>query len=319
MDDMTKELDLARQAELNGLTANVNGKKMTIKEIEKQIKDLEKEIFNIEESRLEPAQEAIRQAEILRDTKLTALDNEKIKWDQLKNKIDLANTSAVDYVKSLKEANTLATGAKADTETKSAGTTTTDSSGSGATKAVAPTGKGTKFGQLSGDKKFVWNGLKWLPVNTNPNIQGNLAGPEKAGTKIGQMSSDGKWKWTGKTWQHLALGGPARGTDVVPAMLTPGEFIMSRSAVNKYGTGLMDSINNGTLSMPAYSVADSAGSTEISSTVANYSTIDNSSVYNSYTINVTGGSNANANDVARLVIGKIKNIDNQRVKGNRIR
>ena len=34
-------------------------------------------------------------------------------------------------------------------------------------------------------------------------------------------------------------------TDTVPAMLTPGEFVMSKSAVEKYGVGFMRSINNG--------------------------------------------------------------------------
>ena len=38
-------------------------------------------------------------------------------------------------------------------------------------------------------------------------------------------------------------GGMARGTDTVPAMLTPGEFVMSRGAVDKFGSGFMESIN----------------------------------------------------------------------------
>jgi len=38
-------------------------------------------------------------------------------------------------------------------------------------------------------------------------------------------------------------GGLNMGTDVVPAMLTPGEFIMSRGAVNKFGVDFMESIN----------------------------------------------------------------------------
>ena len=35
----------------------------------------------------------------------------------------------------------------------------------------------------------------------------------------------------------------AHGTDTVPAMLTPGEFVMSRGAVNKYGVGTLSSMN----------------------------------------------------------------------------
>lgn len=36
-----------------------------------------------------------------------------------------------------------------------------------------------------------------------------------------------------------------RGTDTVPAMLTPGEFVMNKDAVDKYGIGFMQSLNNG--------------------------------------------------------------------------
>lgn len=36
-----------------------------------------------------------------------------------------------------------------------------------------------------------------------------------------------------------------KGTDTVPAMLTPGEFVMRKSAVDKYGVGFMSAINGG--------------------------------------------------------------------------
>lgn len=39
--------------------------------------------------------------------------------------------------------------------------------------------------------------------------------------------------------------GGAAGGDTVPAMLTPGEFVMSKNAVSKYGTGLMQKLNRG--------------------------------------------------------------------------
>ena len=50
-----------------------------------------------------------------------------------------------------------------------------------------------------------------------------------------------------------AAGGPIpgginwapRGTDTVPAMLTPGEFVMKKSAVDKYGMSFMSAINEG--------------------------------------------------------------------------
>ena len=53
---------------------------------------------------------------------------------------------------------------------------------------------------------------------------------------------------TGKDFgvpSYFAKGGAARGTDTVPAMLTPGEFVMSKSAVERHGIGFMRSINKG--------------------------------------------------------------------------
>ena len=42
----------------------------------------------------------------------------------------------------------------------------------------------------------------------------------------------------------LAGGGKAVGTDIVPAMLTPGEFVMSKGAVDMFGTDFMESVNS---------------------------------------------------------------------------
>jgi hypothetical protein len=43
-----------------------------------------------------------------------------------------------------------------------------------------------------------------------------------------------------------------KGTDTVPAMLTPGEFVMQKSAVDKYGGGMMKEINAGTFSFGGF-------------------------------------------------------------------
>lgn len=47
-------------------------------------------------------------------------------------------------------------------------------------------------------------------------------------------------------------GGVAR-SDTVPAMLTPGEYVVNRSAVSRFGTGFFESLNN--LSLPAQALA----------------------------------------------------------------
>jgi hypothetical protein len=49
----------------------------------------------------------------------------------------------------------------------------------------------------------------------------------------------------GVTPRRLAAGGSAGGADVIPAMLTPGEFVMSAGAVRQHGVGAMRSLNKG--------------------------------------------------------------------------
>jgi hypothetical protein len=90
---------------------------------------------------------------------------------------------------------------------------------------------------------------------------------------------------------YFAAGGFARGTDTVPAMLTPGEFIMSRYAVDKYGVENMKSINSGS------AIGDS--------------------VYN-YNLNLNVKSDANPDEIARAVMVQIKSVDAQRIRGTRI-
>jgi hypothetical protein len=90
--------------------------------------------------------------------------------------------------------------------------------------------------------------------------------------------------------KYFAVGGFAKGTDTVPAMLTPGEFIMSKYAVDTYGVDNMRKINNG----------DSIGGT----------------VYNNtYTLTVNAKTDANPNDIAQTVMSTIKRVDDRRIRG----
>jgi hypothetical protein len=74
-------------------------------------------------------------------------------------------------------------------------------------------------------------------------------------------------------------------------MLTPGEFVINKNAANGLGVNNLNKLNSG----------ESLGS----------------SVYNySVGINVTNA-NADANDIARAVMGQIKYIDSQRIRGQR--
>ena len=91
--------------------------------------------------------------------------------------------------------------------------------------------------------------------------------------------------------KYFANGGFARGTDIIPSMLTPGEFVMSKYAVQSHGADTMRAINNGS------SVGDS--------------------VYN-YSINVNVTSDSNPDEIARAVMAQIKSVDSQKIRGVRI-
>ena len=94
--------------------------------------------------------------------------------------------------------------------------------------------------------------------------------------------------------RYMAAGGifKSMGTDTVPAMLTPGEFVIRRRAVQNFGLENLKSINNSSAS---------AGD----------------SVYN-YSLNVNVKSDANPDEIARAVMTNIKRVESQRVRGSRL-
>ena len=99
----------------------------------------------------------------------------------------------------------------------------------------------------------------------------------------------------------FAMGGYAMGTDTVPAMLTPGEFVIKKSAVDRIGPSTLNKINR---------FAEGG-------LVGGMSTDTANSVYNNmYEINVNVSSNSNPDQIANAVMTKIRQIDNKRVRGS---
>jgi hypothetical protein len=92
--------------------------------------------------------------------------------------------------------------------------------------------------------------------------------------------------------QRFVEGGFAIGTDTVPAMLTPGEFVVSQPAVKNFGVDNLKSINSGTYG--------------------------GDSVYN-YSVNVNvANTGANPNEIAQTVMAQIRQIDSQRIRSNNL-
>jgi hypothetical protein len=114
---------------------------------------------------------------------------------------------------------------------------------------------------------------------------GGLAGYKPAREKIPMQMSYG-----GMVPKYFAVGGMSIGTDIIPAMLTPGEFVMTKYAVDSYGVDKMKAINSGSY--------------------------DGEKVYN-YNLNVNVKSDANPEDIARVVMTQIRQVDSQRIRAQR--
>ena len=106
----------------------------------------------------------------------------------------------------------------------------------------------------------------------------------------GAFGNWGNWSMGGLIPKYFSFGGFAKGTDTVPAMLTPGEFIMSKYAVDTYGVDHMKKMNNGDLGSGA--------------------------VYNNtYTLTVNAKTGANPNEIAQAVMSQIKTVNDRSVRG----
>jgi hypothetical protein len=121
---------------------------------------------------------------------------------------------------------------------------------------------------------------------------------------------------------YFAAGGRV-GSDSVPAMLTPGEFVMNKAATKRFGPMLNQMNNSKFPSMiedmtPA--VYSSNNSSVVMPTITSVATTvsDSSTTMYNYNIGITvPQSNASSNDIARAVMSQIKYIDSQRIRGQK--
>jgi TP901 family phage tail tape measure protein len=251
-----EQLERARELQLDKLVGKLG---LTREQLENQIKDLEEKVFDLEEDLLEPAQERIRLAQELRDEQVRSLEvlgKTRDEWDRIRNNVDLAQANSSKFVSSIQNALDnvekliQALGPLAD---QASGTSVTNASSGGAV--------GMSGGGMIIPKRMAMGG-------------------RVKGYRMGGLIP---YKANGGFFKSL-------GSDTIPAMLTPGEFVVRRPAVKDFGVDNLESINRGTYS--------------------------SGSVYN-YNLNVNVKSDSNANDIARTVIAQIKRVDSQRIRGNR--
>jgi hypothetical protein len=271
---------------------------------------LQEKIAKIEEERVEPAEKIVEAAERAKALAIEAvgeagyLGQTKKAWENVADAARNATVESEEFAKSIQEALKAIPGFtevldasgkfmsfKFDPKAYSAwlGTPADDSgTGSGAGNSTVVNAKAlaainTKIANAERYKANVQKLGKWE----------EFAG---ATAKLNQYYAErkkiqGLAKGGMVVPKYFASGGFAMGTDTVPAMLTPGEFVMSNYAVKTHGIDKMRAINSGR------TVGDS--------------------VYNSYELNVNVKSDANADEIARAVMTQIRQVNSQQVRGNR--
>jgi TP901 family phage tail tape measure protein len=147
-----------------------------------------------------------------------------------------------------------------------------------------------------------------LDINNNEAILAAASKSIRSGSASGSRGQLGKilalaegLSSGGVVPKYFASGGYSRGTDTVPAMLTPGEFVVRKFAANKFGINNLHDINNG-----SFKPASMAAINNNSNSVYNYG----------ISVNVSN-SNASTQDIANAVMTQIRNVDSQRIRGQR--
>ena len=111
--------------------------------------------------------------------------------------------------------------------------------------------------------------------------------------------------------KYMAVGGKI-GSDTVPAMLTPGEFVMNKRATQQFGP-MLSMLNES--KYPSMIGSSYSGQQPSSN---NVSVSDNSNAVYNYNVGINvSDSNANPDGIARAVMNQIKYIDSQRIRGQK--
>jgi hypothetical protein len=312
----------ARQNEINGLRGGVSG--LSQKDIQEQQYQINQQIYTLEQGKAEIDKQILAiQDEIytLEQSRQVALDAIQVKADAIAK---IQNGALLDQQNALKAINdqNLQLQLQSDQLAQIIANNDANRIVSGHTREewdnIAAAAKATEelasgdlaraiagFSDTSGTAADAWktikdkyDGIIDKSISIKQYIETIYAPmPEQsASTSMDivarlRQQNGGYLSMGGIVPKYFAVGGYAKGTDTVPAMLTPGEFVMSRYAVNNHGVDTMKALNSGA------GIGDS--------------------VYN-YNLNVSVKSDANPDDIARTVMAQIRQIDSQRIRGVRV-
>jgi TP901 family phage tail tape measure protein len=337
---IAKEAVIAIEDRIYNITELREVKLLEIRKIETEIDGIKSGQLAKDEKKLKDLQDELDKNQEILDAKLLAIDNEKLAWDSVQLKLDAYKSglekskgelvSMLDLIKQIAEAM-----AKIPT-TPSALSSAFVSSGS-TDSYVAPEDDAESIAafeefieiveeldaaQEAADAAAAFADSLSGKAGSDAAMSRKIAAREAAEEAarllalaqaaydatlpVGDVNANGGSGGAGAgrfgfqvaakggliAPMKFAMGGFASGTDTVPAMLTPGEFVMSKYAVDSYGVDKMKAINSGS---HAY---------------------DGQKVYN-YNLNVNVKSDANPEDIARVVMTQIRQVDSQRIRVQR--
>ena len=313
IEQQTKALEASRQQALSGITAGgmtkdqieartyqIGQQTFLLEQQRKIVQNeittlqdknytLEQGIYSIKQTSLIPAQAQVDKAKLALDeynkqtdsivSSITYLGKTQTEWDNVKVRVEAAS-SAIDLQNlELKKASQI-------------------------TKDIFAEWDKIKSKVITITTNYVTGSNAGL---TNPTTQTSAFRARMYGGKILPMAMGGMVP------KYMMAGGGV-GSDTVPAMLTPGEFVMNKQATKSFGP-LLSMLNESKYPSMIGSSYDGKGSG--GGGIATSVSDNSSNVYN-YSVGITvPQSNANPNDIARAVIGQIKYIDNQRIRGQR--
>jgi len=293
-------LDAARKQELdsllvNGMTrAQIEERQYQISQLTYAIEQKRNTELNAQNIKLEAAQKIYDDTQKQFDAALKTITDQKIEWEKQKLIVD-ALPGTLENVNSMLETQEAAVLAIAAAWAAVAAAQASGGGGGGGGSGGG--GNGTPGTTFSDPSEEILQAIE----------EGKILMTE---AEMIRAMNTGFLSSGGLVPKYFANGGLSRGTDTVPAMLTPGEFVMRKSAVDKFGP-LLSAIND-----PSFKIPKSSSYGGASSGVNNV--VDNSSAMYNYNIGITvPQSNANPNDIANAVIGQIKYIDAQRIRGQR--
>jgi TP901 family phage tail tape measure protein len=331
MQSQRDALDTAKEQELGSVTDSQGRNRESL---EASILDLKKQIFTIEQEQLAPANERLRLLDLEKQgeiDRITVLGKTAAQWAAIKSEIDLARVNTNNFKTAIDNAFGSVTkllAAYAKLGSKPGNVTAVAPAPSTTTTTTKPTTTTTTT-----PTAVDWRGI---PTTVNTTTLAGIAAA--SGTTVDKLVQPTKSQIPAGVPSSALISGlgsrvmsamgfnsggrvPGAGnTDTVPSMLTPGEYVVNKDAVSKYGSGLLSAINDGSFNpnvgSPSFKVLPKPN-VNIGPSGQTAAT-GSSSVYNNYTLSVNVKSDANPNEIAKVVMDKLRTVESQRVRGVRI-